>query len=174
MTSSVMIDVREADEFEAEHIEGSIHVPLSKFAQQAPALFKTLQGRPVVLMCRGGKRAQMAATQALGFSGESKVEVFQGGILEWKRLGKPTIATKKFHFPIMRQVQLGAGGLVLLGCALALWVNPAFLYLSAFVGAGFVVAGATGFCGMAEILVHMPWNRAQPGIQQERCEAKSE
>jgi hypothetical protein len=31
--------------------------------------------------------------------------------------------------------------------------------LSAFVGAGLIVAGITGFCGMANLLLHMPWNR---------------
>jgi hypothetical protein len=43
----------------------------------------------------------------------------------------------------------------LLGAA----VSPAFYLLSAFVGAGLVFAGATGFCGMARVLELMPWNR---------------
>ena len=43
--------------------------------------------------------------------------------------------------------------------ALGLLVHPAFWGLSAFVGAGLFVAGATGFCGMARLLAVMPWNR---------------
>src|SRR5690606_23467786 len=42
----VYIDVREKDEFDAEHLEDSIHLPLSCFARQAPAFLRTLQGRP--------------------------------------------------------------------------------------------------------------------------------
>ncbi|MBU6375130.1 MAG: rhodanese-like domain-containing protein [Bdellovibrionales bacterium] len=158
----VIIDVRESDEFEAEHVECSIHVPLSEFQKRAPALLKTLDGRPLVLMCRSGKRAAMAAEQALAFGLSSRPAVFEGGILEWKRQGKPTVVTRQFHFPVMRQVQLIAGGLVVIGALLALRVNPAFVYLSGFVGLGFMVAGATGFCGMAEILTRMPWNKSQP------------
>ena len=49
--------------------------------------------------------------------------------------------------------------LILLGGALGVAVHPAFWGLSAFVGAGLFVAGATGFCGMARLLTVMPWNR---------------
>ncbi len=59
----------------------------------------------------------------------------------------------------MRQVQIVAGSLVVLGAVLGATVAPAFYLLSAFVGAGLVFAGVTGFCGMARILDVMPWNR---------------
>ena len=61
---------------------------------------------------------------------------------------------------IMRQVQITAGGLVFLGVILGVWVAPAFLGLSAFVGAGLMFAGISGWCGMAKLLALMPWNRA--------------
>ena len=60
---------------------------------------------------------------------------------------------------IMRQVQIAAGSLVLLGIVLGFAVAPAFFGLSAFVGAGLTFAGATGFCGMARLLMLAPWNR---------------
>ncbi len=60
----------------------------------------------------------------------------------------------------MRQVQIGAGGLTLIGVALGFLVHPGFFGLSAFVGAGLTLAGATGWCGMAMLLRAMPWNRA--------------
>ena len=59
----------------------------------------------------------------------------------------------------MRQVQLAAGALVLLGVLLGFLVTPAFFGVSAFVGAGLMMAGATGWCGMARVLARMPWNR---------------
>ena len=157
--STVIVDVREKDEFDAEHVEHSVHLPLSSFERQAPALFKALLGKKVVLMCRSGKRAGLAASQAAGFCQGVELEVFQGGILEWKSQGKPTIGASSGRLPLMRQVLLTAGVLVLLGVALSLFVNPAFIYLSGFVGLGLVVAGATGFCGMAELLSRMPWNQ---------------
>ena len=60
----------------------------------------------------------------------------------------------------MRQVQIVAGSLVVLGIVLGLWISPPFLAVSAFVGAGLVFAGSTGWCGMAKLLALMPWNRA--------------
>ena len=42
----------------------------------------------------------------------------------------------------------------------SLLVAPARIALSAFVGAGLTFAGASGWCGMAQLLRRMPWNRA--------------
>ena len=52
---------------------------------------------------------------------------------------------------------MAAGGLILLGGLLGVTIHPAFWGLSAFVGAGLFVAGATGFCGMARLLLLAPW-----------------
>lgn len=170
--NSVIIDVREKDEFDAEHVEHSIHIPLSSFERQAPAVFKSLSGKSILLMCRSGKRAGLAASQSAGFCEGVQLEVFKGGILEWKNQGKPTVAMKKSHLPIMRQVQLIAGSLVLGGALLSHFVNPGFIFLSGFVGAGLTVAGATGFCGMAELLVRMPWNKNNSNTDEDACQVR--
>ncbi|MFN6353027.1 MAG: YgaP-like transmembrane domain [Cyanobacteriota bacterium] len=58
----------------------------------------------------------------------------------------------------MRQVQIAAGSLMLLGLILSTTLAPAWILLSWFVGAGLVLAGLSGFCGMARLLALMPWN----------------
>jgi hypothetical protein len=60
---------------------------------------------------------------------------------------------------MQRQVQIVAGSLVLAGLLLALLISPWFAAVSAFIGAGLVFAGASGWCGMAHLLGAMPWNR---------------
>ena len=65
--------------------------------------------------------------------------------------------------PLMRQVQIAAGSLALLGVILGYAVSSAFFLLSGFVGAGLILAGVTGFCGMARLLAIMPWNRRHEG-----------
>lgn len=60
---------------------------------------------------------------------------------------------------LQRQVQIAAGSLIVLGAVLGVAVSPWFHALSAFVGAGLVFAGASGFCGLARVLMRMPWNR---------------
>ncbi len=44
----------------------------------------------------------------------------------------------------MRQVQITAGTLVLVGLLLGLFVSPAFFGVSAFVGGGLTIAGMAG------------------------------
>jgi hypothetical protein len=61
-----------------------------------------------------------------------------------------------------RQVQLIAGIMVLMGVTLGTLVNPWFLTIAAFFGAGLTFAGATGTCGLALLLLKMPWNRPRP------------
>ena len=40
-------------------------------------------------------------------------------------------------------------------------INPWFIGLSAFVGAGLIFAGVTDYCPMMAALARMPWNRGQ-------------
>ncbi len=61
--------------------------------------------------------------------------------------------------PLMRQVQIAAGSLVLLGLILSQTVAPAWIFHTWFVGAGLVFAGVSGFCGLARLLAVLPWNR---------------
>lgn len=60
---------------------------------------------------------------------------------------------------LQRQVQIGAGSMILLGVILGTTVAPGWYALSGFVGAGLIMAGVTGFCGLARVLMKMPWNK---------------
>lgn len=61
---------------------------------------------------------------------------------------------------VLRQAQLVAGALALLGFVLGTLVSPWWHALSGVVGLGLVHAGLSGTCGMALLLERMPWNRA--------------
>ena len=167
----VILDVREQDEFAAEHVPGSIWVPLSQFNHSAPGVLQSLVGRQVLLMCRSGSRARLAGEQIdkLGFKGQIEVSVYEGGILDWVRQGKPVVTRKAAHLPIMRQVQLVAGLIVLVSSLLSVYVDRRMVWAAAFVGAGLTFAGLTGFCGLAQLLAVMPWNKTRPGSDEELC-----
>jgi rhodanese-related sulfurtransferase len=113
-----------------------------------------------VFHCNSGNRTSQAAERLLS-AGFRKSYHLEGGLQAWKRAGLPVITDRKAPLPIMRQVQIVAGSLVLLGIVLAALVSPWFMALSAFVGAGLMVAGITGVCGMANLLLYMPWNRSR-------------
>jgi rhodanese-related sulfurtransferase len=158
----LIIDVREKDEFAAEHIPGSVCVPLSHFNELAPGFLRCLGRRRLLLMCRSGKRAALAQQQLaqLGLAEETPSEVFAGGMLEWRAQGRDVVRGRGSPLPIMRQVQLVVGPGVLVSVLLSFWVDPRIAWVAAFFGAGLTFAGATGLCFLAELLAKMPWNKA--------------
>ena len=153
---ALLIDIREPMEYAREHIHGARLEPLSHFDK---ADFSGISDKVAVFYCRSGNRTRQAA-DVLARSGFRDLYVLDGGIEAWKRAGLPIEEDRRAPIDIMRQVQITAGGLVLLGLVLGLWLNPWFLALSAFVGAGLMFAGISGYCGMAKLLSRAPWNRA--------------
>ena len=151
-----LVDIREADEYARDHIVGALSAPLSAFeaADLAPKA-----DQDVIFMCRTGHRTGVNR-QRLADRVSGPAYGLDGGLDAWKRAGLPTRTDARAPLELMRQVQMAAGGLILVGGLLGVTVHPAFWGLSAFVGAGLFVAGATGFCGMARLLAVAPWNRA--------------
>jgi rhodanese-related sulfurtransferase len=82
--ASQVIDVREAYEREAGHIDGTRHIELVALSGAVDTLE---QDRPVVFYCRVGARSQMAAQafRASGFEAYSMA----GGLVRWAREGRP-------------------------------------------------------------------------------------
>lgn len=153
--AAVLVDIREPDEFARRHIKGALSRPLS--ALEAAHL-KIEPGRDVVFTCRSGMRTG-ANCARLADTVDGEAFVLEGGVDGWAAAGLPVETDAKAPLEIMRQVQIGAGSLVVLGVLLGIVAHPGFLGLSAFVGAGLIFAGATGFCGMARLLALAPWNR---------------
>lgn len=60
---------------------------------------------------------------------------------------------------VMSQTQGFVGAVVLIGVALAYFVDIAFLIVPAIIGTGLLVSGFTGVCPMAYVVGKMPWNR---------------
>lgn len=148
-----LIDIRGVDEHARERIPGATNLPLDQIGGLP------CDGRPIVFHCRSGMRTAANAAQLSDAAGDAPAFVLDGGIDAWRRAGLPIIADRAQPIEIMRQVQITAGTLVLAGVLLGLFVAPGFFGLSAFVGAGLVFAGVTGWCGMANLLRIMPWNR---------------
>lgn len=150
-----LIDIRERDEHARERIAGAQCVPASAL----PDRLGDSQEDAVIFHCKSGMRTQTHATTLAQRAG-CTAYMIEGGLEAWKRAGLPVEQDRKAPVELMRQVQMTAGGLVLAGVLLGAGVNPGFYGVSAFVGAGLFVAGATGWCGMARLLGLMPWNRA--------------
>jgi len=81
----LLIDVREANEFEDVRAPGAVLVPMSTFAASAGEL---PSDRPLMLVCHLGGRSA-AATGFLVRSGRSDVVNVAGGMEAWERAGLP-------------------------------------------------------------------------------------
>lgn len=156
-----LLDVRTPAEFAEIHVPGAVNVPLDQLTPAAVEQhFPSAATAPFYVLCRSGARATQAATQLIA-AGIPHGVVVQGGTLAWKAAGFPVITGPRRVMSLERQVRIGAGSLVLLGLALGWWLHPAFLLLSAFVGAGLVFAGLTDWCGLGLLLAKAPWNRTR-------------
>lgn len=82
----VLVDVRETNEFENEHIAGALLSPLSFFDADA---FPVLPGARIVMQCGVGKRSE-AARKMLAKAGHANVLNMAGGLAAWKEAGFET------------------------------------------------------------------------------------
>ena len=126
--SVLLVDVREADEYASERIDGAILVPLSNFA---PQQISRNSDKQLVLYCRSGNRSAQAAAKLLD-AGYAEVTHLKGGLMAWRSQGMPITANKNAPISIMRQVQIVAGSLVFFGTVLSATVSPWFMFLTGF------------------------------------------
>jgi len=151
-----LVDVRSAGEFAAGHVPGAANIPLEEIERRLGDLNS---GETLVLICKGGMRAGMAAE--LLKDKRANLAVLHGGTDAWANAGLPLVMSAKSRWALERQVRLAAGLLVLGSVVLSLAVYPPMVYLAGLVGLGLTGAGLTDFCPMGLLLAKMPWNRAR-------------
>src|SRR5436190_15305797 len=123
---AVLVDIRERDEFARRHIRGARSQPLSSLEQ---AHIKIEPAQDVIFTCRTGMRTG-ANCRRLAALVTGDAYVLEGGIDAWAAAGLPLEVDRKAPLELMRQVQIAAGLLVLVGLALGFALNPAFFGLS--------------------------------------------
>jgi len=155
--TAVLIDIREPAEHARENIAAARLVPLSNFeAHDFTADLKP--GSAIIFHCQSGNRTCMNFDR-LAAIGLPDVYVLEGGMGAWKDAGLPTRLDRKQPIELQRQVMIVAGSLVVTGLLLGHFVSPWFVGISAFMGCGLVFAGISGWCGLAKLLMLMPWNK---------------
>jgi rhodanese-related sulfurtransferase len=156
--NAVLVDIREPDEFARSHVKGAQSQPLSTWEK---AHLTIDPDADVIFTCRSGMRTA-GACDRLAARVNGDAFVLEGGLDAWAKAGLPVETNADAPMEIMRQVQIAAGSLVLIGVVLGFLFAPAWFALSGFVGAGLTFAGVSGFCGMARLLMLAPWNRVKP------------
>ena len=150
---AVICDVRSTDDFAREHIPGAQSTPLTDL-KSVPT-----KGVPIVFHCQAGRRTADNAPRLGEASSGCEAYILGGGINAWKAAGLNVRTDRSQPIDIMRQVQIGAGSIVVVGVLLGYFVAQPWTFIALAMGAGLVFAGITGACGMAKVLALMPWNK---------------
>ena len=154
-----LLDVRTPAEHAEVHVPDVQLVPLDKLdATKLASMNGFAKDQPLYIFCRSGSRAKLAA-EKLEKSGYQQCSVVEGGTMAWAEAGLPVDRGTSKVISLERQVRIAAGVIVLIGVLLAQFVNPAFIWLSGFIGAGLAFAGITDWCGMGMLIAKLPWNQ---------------
>jgi rhodanese-related sulfurtransferase len=157
----VLLDVRSPAEYQGVHVKGAVNLPITSLK---PAEVKSLVDsgkKKIYIVCESGGRSRRAC-ETLVAAGVEVINV-EGGTAACVTAGLPVVRGKGV-ISLERQVRIVAGSLVVVGVVLGVFVDQAFLGISAFVGSGLVFAGVSNTCGMALMLAHMPWNQVKKTV----------
>ena len=165
-----LIDVRTPVEFREVHVTFARNIPLDQLDATKVASGRKGATGPLYMICRSGGRGKQAC-EKLAAAGLNVVNV-EGGTLAWDRAGLPVVRGKK-AISLERQVRIAAGLMVVTGSALGYFIDPVWIGIAAFVGAGLTFAGLTDTCGMGLLLARMPWNRVAASCDKPTEQAKA-
>jgi rhodanese-related sulfurtransferase len=168
-----LLDVRSPAEYSGVHIPGTQLIPLDELD---PVTFCKQRGAdcsPVYVICQSGGRAARAI-QKLEAAGVKECVLLDGGTQAWVDAGFPVNRGQSRVLPLMRQVQITIGAIAATGSLLALLVDPKFAVIPLFMGCGLLMAGITGFCGLALLIAKMPWNKTTSPQASSCCTVKTQ
>jgi rhodanese-related sulfurtransferase len=152
---AVLVDVREPAEHRQANITKAHLKPLSNL--NLDGIDTT--NKKVIIHCQKGMRGQKACQTLVEQHPDTTFYNLEGGIIAREDAGMAINKTNSAFLPLDRQVQLTIGTGVLTGVILSQTIDPNFIWLSGFFGAGMMMAGITGFCGLGRLMAIMPWNK---------------
>jgi rhodanese-related sulfurtransferase len=166
-----LLDVRTPGEHAAAHVPGARLLPLDDLHAPTFLSQRDAPGKPIYVMCQTTRRARKAIRKFQN-AGFDRCVLVEGGTQAWLEAGLPVNRGASQALPLIRQVHIAVGLISGVGAVLALTVNPRFAFVPLFTSCGLLVAGLTGFCGLALLLAKMPWNRLGKTRANACCECK--
>lgn len=86
---AIVIDVRGAEAFAANHIAGAVLMPLDQLRAAIPSSLAAAKAQRIVVYCGDGARSGPEGTSILNQAGFSNAVNLKGGIEGWKKAGMP-------------------------------------------------------------------------------------
>ena len=90
---ALFVDARDSDFFKIGHIPGALNLPVKDFDKVFPTLKEQLLTAPRIITYCDGANCEMSVelTEKLLFAGLEYVEIFTGGIQQWKAAGQHVV-----------------------------------------------------------------------------------
>lgn len=85
----LLIDVREQDEYNTAHVEGSTLIPLGELPNRLGEIAQH-KNKPLIAICRSGKRSAQAV-KLLHEKGFTQATSVEGGLIAWEQAGLPVV-----------------------------------------------------------------------------------
>jgi len=86
---TLLIDVRDREDYEAEHIRGALSIPITELTMRAAKSFD--KDREIIVYCQAFDCPLSAqAAKVLDRMGFTDVVDYEGGLNDWKEAGYPT------------------------------------------------------------------------------------
>jgi rhodanese-related sulfurtransferase len=135
-TACALLDVRTPAEHEKIHTPGVHLVPVDELDPEDLAKTNGFsKDETIYILCHPWARAKRAARKMEG-KGFQDCILVSGGTAAWAAAALPVNQTERRVLPLNHQMQLVAGVMALGGAVLDVTVNPAWVFLSRFVGFG--------------------------------------
>lgn len=157
-----LIDVRDAESYNAQHIAGAHNIPIAEL--DVSKIPSNMHNKNIVVHCGGGKiRCVKGYEMLVKQDPKLKVQILEGGINGWTKAGLPTVNKYGIdlnikHIPLEGQVRITEGLLIFLGVLIGYYSYPILLLLALF-GLGLIFSGISGYCIVGALLQKMPWNQ---------------
>ena len=103
---NLVIDVRQADEYAAGHVPGSVHLTAGSLPDRLDELPRD---RPIVTICASGVRASIAAS-LLRSAGFEDVSWVASGVPAWRAAGHPVVRGERPTAAVRPARRTAAGG----------------------------------------------------------------
>jgi len=95
---ALVLDVRNLAAYEARHITGALHMPLSTLSKSIPASLEGARSQPIVVYCGDGLAMGPEGTQLLNKAGFTQAVNLKPGIQGWDAAGLPVV--RGTHKPV--------------------------------------------------------------------------
>jgi phage shock protein E len=92
--ATYVLDVRSPEEYASGHVPGAVNIP---YDQVASRMAEVPKDKDVVLYCKSGRRAGIAA-ETLAGQGYTRLQHLEGDIVAWVAKGRP-VETPKHPAP---------------------------------------------------------------------------